>query len=68
MDLLGNREIKRWPIGNQGSEKKKNSRSGKEMRMGVPVTVYGRNRTVSVSLGKVKLIIWVNPIGEVLTH
>ena len=38
------------------------------MRMGVPVTVYGRNRTVSVSLGKVKLIIWVNPIGEVLTH
>jgi hypothetical protein len=29
-------------------EVEKNSSSGKEMRTGVPVTAYGRNRTVTV--------------------
>jgi hypothetical protein len=36
LDLLGISEIKRQPIGNQGSVK--NSRSGKEMETGAPVT------------------------------
>jgi len=36
LDLLGNCEIKRQPVENQGCEKK--SSSGKEMEMGVPVT------------------------------
>jgi hypothetical protein len=36
LDLLGNGEIKRQPIGNQGSEK--NSSSGKEVETGGAVT------------------------------
>jgi len=47
LDLLGNSEIKRQPIGNQEMGKKYSS-SGKEMETGVPVTMYGRNRTVTV--------------------
>ena len=38
LDLLGNSENKRQPTGNQGSEKKKDSSSEKEMETGVPVT------------------------------
>jgi hypothetical protein len=36
LDLLGNSEIKRQPIGNQ--EMEKNSSSGKEMETGLPAT------------------------------
>jgi len=36
LDPLENSEIKRHPIGNQGS--RKNLSSGKEMRTGMPVT------------------------------
>jgi len=46
LDLLGNSEIKRQPIGNHGSGK--NSSSGKEMGTAVPVTTQGRKRTVTV--------------------
>jgi len=61
-DLLGKGEIKRRPIGNQGSEK--NSSNGKEMETGVTYRVGTPENSVWPAQSEV--ISWRNPIGGVL--